>query len=127
MTSSLVTPTLVALAVLIGTVGQFLLKAGMARTGRVESVAQAVSPTYLLNAFSHWQVPIAIVFYALGAILWMAVLSRERVSYAYPFLGLTYILVMLGGVLLFGETPRPMGVAGTMLIALGVVMVARAG
>lgn len=127
MAGTYVTPALIGAAVVIGAGGQFLLKAGMDRAGRVESVAQALSPQYLMNAFSHWQVPVAIVLYALGAILWMAVLSRERVSFAYPFLGLTYLLVMAGGALLFREPIRPGGVIGTVLIAVGVVLVARAG
>ena len=35
--------------------------------------------------------------YCLGALVWLVVLARADVSYAYPFLGLGFILTMLVG------------------------------
>jgi drug/metabolite transporter (DMT)-like permease len=119
------TPVLIALSILIGVIGQFLLKAGMDAAGRVESSSQLLSLDFLVSAFSQWQVPVALVMYATGAMLWMAVLSREKVSYAFPFLGISYVLVMLGGWVLFGERPNASGLAGTVLVAVGVALVAR--
>lgn len=116
---------LVGLAVVIGVAGQFLLKAGMDRLGRVEDLGQVASGRFLLGLVTQWQVPVALVMYAFGAFLWMIVLSRESVSYAYPFLGLTYVLVLLVDWFGFGQTIAPLRWTGTLLVAAGVLMVAR--
>jgi len=123
--STYLTPILIAAAVVIGVGGQFLLKAGMDAVGRVDSLGQLFSGPFLLRMVSTWQVPVALVLYAFGAFLWMAVLSRENVSWAYPFLGLTYVLVLVGGALIFKEPVTPAQIGGTLLVALGVLLVAR--
>lgn len=120
-----ITYPLIGASVVIGVVGQFLLKFGMDRVGRIESVSQIVSPATLLKMITVWQVPVALGCYALGAILWMGVLSREDVNYAYPFLGFTYVLVLLVGYLMFGEHLTSGRVIGTVLVAVGVFFVAK--
>lgn len=74
MSQTLITPLLIGAALIIGTTGQFLLKSGMDRAGRVESIVQALSPSFLVQAFTQWQIPVAVVFYALGAVLWLSLI-----------------------------------------------------
>jgi drug/metabolite transporter (DMT)-like permease len=64
--------------------------------------------------------------YALGAFLWMAVLSRMPVSTAYPFLGLTYVVVLFGDVVFNGVPLTWPKSLGTLLVIAGVYMVGRA-
>ena len=66
-----------------------------------------------------------LAMYGLGALLWLLVLARIDVSAAYPFVGLGFVMTMMLGWLLLGESLQPTRVAGTLLIALGVVLVAR--
>ena len=49
------------------------------------------------------------------------------VSFAYPFVGIGFILTMLMGWLALGDLMSPSRVVGTLLIAAGVVLIARGG
>lgn len=74
------------------------------------------------------QSPMVIVglgLYGLGAILWLFVIGRVPLSLAYPFVGMGFILTMLAGTFYLHESLTPARIGGTMLIALGCVLVAR--
>ena len=64
-----------------------------------------------------------LTMYGLGAILWLLVLARLDVSMAYPFMGLGFILTMLLGFFLLGETISIMRVVGTLLVVAGVTLI----
>jgi multidrug transporter EmrE-like cation transporter len=63
--------------------------------------------------------------YALSVVVWVTVLSRAEVSFAYPFLGLGFVLVTFASAVLLGEAISAQRLAGTALIALGVAVLAR--
>jgi len=63
--------------------------------------------------------------YALSVAIWVTVLSRAEVSFAYPFLGIGFVLVTFASAFLLGEAVNTQRIAGTALIALGVVVLAR--
>jgi drug/metabolite transporter (DMT)-like permease len=63
--------------------------------------------------------------YGVGALLWLFVLGRAPLSLVYPFVGMGFILTMLAGALYLGEHVGLARGAGTMLIAIGCVLVAR--
>jgi multidrug transporter EmrE-like cation transporter len=66
-----------------------------------------------------------LLIYFLSAGVWLFVLARVDVSLAYPFVGLGFILTMLLGWLIRGEILSVNRVAGTALIVMGVVLLAR--
>lgn len=63
--------------------------------------------------------------YGLSIVLWVYVLSRTEASYAYPFLGLGFVLVAAAGWLFLGETMSAQKVVATLVIVAGVAMLAR--
>jgi drug/metabolite transporter (DMT)-like permease len=63
--------------------------------------------------------------YGFSVLLWIYVLSRAEASYAYPFLGLGFVLVALAGWLLLGEAMSAQRFAATAVIVAGVVWLAR--
>lgn len=74
------------------------------------------------------QSPMVIVglgLYGVGALLWLFVLGRAPLSLAYPFVGIGFILTMLAGALCLNENLSAARVGGTLLIAIGCVLVAR--
>ena len=79
-----------------------------------------------LVASNPWVV-LGLALYFLSAIVWLLVLSRVDVSFAYPFVGIGFILTMLMGWLALGDLMSPSRVVGTLLIAAGVVLIARGG
>jgi drug/metabolite transporter (DMT)-like permease len=49
---------------------------------------------------------------------------RAELSFAYPFLSLSYVLVLIGGAVVFQETITPLRVAGFGAIIIGLFVVA---
>ena len=67
----------------------------------------------------------AMLIYGLSIVSWLWVLSRIDLTVAYPFLGLSFVVAMIFGVWLLGETVTPGRVTGTLLIFAGCVLVAQ--
>jgi len=65
------------------------------------------------------------VSYFLAALCWMVALSRFEISYAYPFMSVSFVLVFLLGALLFKEPLTASKLTGMALIATGIVVLAR--
>jgi multidrug transporter EmrE-like cation transporter len=63
--------------------------------------------------------------YVFGMVVWLLVLSKVDVTLAYPFVGLGFLITLVLGVVLLGETVSVERVAGTLLIILGIVLTAR--
>ena len=62
--------------------------------------------------------------YAISLVLWLLVLSRTEASFAYPFLGVGFVIVALASFLLLGESFTLRKVTGTLIIAAGVAVMA---
>lgn len=61
----------------------------------------------------------------LAGVSWMLVMTKFEISYAYPFVSLNYILVFLVGFVLFNEPVSLLKLAGTALVVLGLVLIAK--
>ena len=57
--------------------------------------------------------------------LWMAVLSKVEVSFAYPFLSIGYVVAALVGYYFFDESLTFTRIAGIMVICVGVYLISR--
>lgn len=116
---------LMASSILCGVAGQFSLKVGVSRLGALTLGGARYLPTFVLGLLLNPLVFLGLSLYAVGAFLWMTVLSRVDLSFAYPFLALNFILVLSGSALFLHE-PLPLNrLAGTALIVLGVLVIAR--
>jgi uncharacterized membrane protein len=67
--------------------------------------------------------------YGLSLLAWLAVLVRYRLSYAYPLLALSYVLVYAGATQwpALAEAATPQRTLGTLLILAGVVLASLTG
>jgi multidrug transporter EmrE-like cation transporter len=65
-----------------------------------------------------------IACYGLSLLLTLFVLSKADASFVYPFLGLGFVIVAVGGYVLLGEPMNPRKIAGTLIIAAGIVVLA---
>lgn len=63
--------------------------------------------------------------YVVSVIVWLMVLSRVDVSYAYPLLSVGYIVVALAGRIFFEEALGPVRWTGILVIYVGVYLVTR--
>lgn len=114
---------LIVTGVILAVTGQTCLKSGMNRIGRIPALASrefAVLPLRLLRE------PFMLVgfpLYFLAAMVWVVVLSQAPLSFAYPFLGLNYVLVTLVSRLVLKEEVNWMKWAGVSLILAGIIVV----
>jgi undecaprenyl phosphate-alpha-L-ara4N flippase subunit ArnF len=111
---------LIISSILLGSAAQLLLKLGMNALPAEFDIS-----TLPLDALA-WTAG-GLVCYALAMLLWMLALSRYELSFAYPLLSITYILVYLGAILLpaLDETISLQKTLGILLIVAGVVFVTR--
>ena len=56
---------------------------------------------------------------------WMLALSRFEVSYAYPWVSMNFILILVLGVAFFGESYSYTKFFGTIFIMLGIIAVSK--
>jgi multidrug transporter EmrE-like cation transporter len=61
--------------------------------------------------------------YAVSAVFWISALSRVELSYAYPLLGAGYVLVSIVAWKLWGESFSAQRIIGTLVVAIGVILV----
>jgi multidrug transporter EmrE-like cation transporter len=63
--------------------------------------------------------------YAISIVLWLAVLSSNQVSVAYPMLSIGYVIAAVLSFLILGETLPPVRLGGIALICVGVILIMR--
>jgi multidrug transporter EmrE-like cation transporter len=105
---------LVLSAVVFSVVGQLCLKAGALQQAGHGRLA------FLLAAFSDMRVLSGLVAWTASTLCWLYVLRVAPLSRAYGLTSLTYVLILFASVFLFGEQVRPVHVAGTVLIVIGI-------
>lgn len=104
--------------------GQLLLKQGMIRVGRVDDVNRVFHK--LMQAFTNPFVVAGIATYGFTTMIWLVILSRVKLSVAYPIISLGYVMSILFSWLLFKESVPKIRVIGAAVICVGVYLVASA-
>ncbi|MEO0996832.1 MAG: hypothetical protein AAFX58_04870 [Pseudomonadota bacterium] len=100
------------LAALSAGAGQVLFKLGA--RGRTE-----------IFEFLNTQIALGLVFYGLGTLAWIYVLSYEKLVNVYAFTALTFVLVYLAGAFIVGERVTAAGMAGVALILAGLYLISQ--
>lgn len=118
---------LILLAILIAVSGQISLKYGVAQIGRIDAAAVGQPLQLVLKVALNLWVIVGLGLYALGAAVWIVVLSRVDLSFAYPMLGLSYVMVVLVSVLFLHEHVPAIRWVGVLLIVAGVALVGQTG
>lgn len=111
---------LLIMSILASVAGQFFLKAGALRLGRVSSsnllghvIGIATTPELLAG----------LTCYALGAIAYILLLTRVHLSIAGPAVALIYVFTVVLGYLVFRESIPISRTIGLGLIVAGVLLV----
>ena len=61
----------------------------------------------------------------IASIFWMAAMSKFNISFAYPFMSLSFVLVMLGAYFMFGEPLNFYKVLGTSVVIVGLIIISK--
>lgn len=109
---------LVSLVCSIG--GQFFLKAGAVKLGRV-NMNNAL--THILSIVLTPELMTGLICYGLGAVLYILLLTRVDLSIVGPSISLTYVFSVLMGYFIFKEFIPITRVIGLGFIVCGVVLV----
>ena len=113
---------LLFVAILFSVIGELLLKHGMNRLGVLELSPALLFPG-LVRAFTNPFVFMGFASIFAGSVFWLAVISRVPLSYAYPMLSTSYIMVLLASWLFLGEYITGVRILGVLVIMFGVSLV----
>ena len=115
---------LILLDVILNVTGQLSLKHGMSKIGNF-SLSLSTLPPVFFKAATNLPVLFGLFCYGLGFLVWLIVLSKAEVSYAYPLISLGYVFTAILAWVLFGEAVGEMRMVGIVIICLGVFLIAR--
>jgi len=118
----LVVLVLLFVAILLSVTGELLLKHGVNQLGVLELRSDNLVPVFI-RVFTNPFVLLGFIFLFGGSIFWLSMISRVPLSYAYPMLSTSYILVLGASWLFLGEQINPVQIIGVLVIMLGVSLV----
>lgn len=102
--------------------GQLFLKSGM---NIVKKMGGLSTLDFFIKSFLSPFILIGLFFYFISLLLWLIVLSKAELSFAYPLISLSYVFVMLFSYFFLHESVGILRVLGVFLIISGVVFVSR--
>lgn len=112
---------LILLSVLLSGSGQVLLRAGL-KSMPALGVTDLLSITGWTTLLGVWQVSVGLLLWIVATAVWLLVLNRAELSYAYCLASLNYIIVPLAGRYLFNEGLNATRTCGMALIFFGVLL-----
>ena len=112
-------------AVIVLTVsGQLILKWQVTKAGMFPESFSDRTLFLLRLIFNPWIVGGLFAGF-LAFVLWMVTMTKFELSYAYPFMSLAFVLVLLSSAALFHETVTIRKLIGVLLIMAGVIIAGR--
>ncbi len=117
---------LILIGVLLNACAQIVLKQGMRVIGHFSFSMENFFPILFkagLNPF----ILAGLFCYVLSVIVWLMVLSRVEVTFAYPLLSIGYVVTAFAGYLFFDENMNFTRWSGVIIICLGVYLITRTG
>lgn len=114
---------LISISIAVG--GQILLKIGMNRIGNIAVNSMSSLGHLFLGVLKSPMVLVGLFMYVISAAIWLIVISAVDLSFAYPFIGLTYVLILIVSKFILKESVNPIRWAGAAIITIGVVVISR--
>jgi drug/metabolite transporter (DMT)-like permease len=111
---------LLLMSVIASVVGQFFLKIGALKLGRVNAENVVIN---ILSILTTSELVIGLTCYALGALAYIMLLTRVNLSVAGPSVSLVYVFSILIGYFIFKEPIPLTRIVGLGFIVCGVILV----
>jgi len=115
---------LLGVAILTAVLSQLLFKHGVSALGDVRFSLSGIG-LIIANVFRNPFLLTGLFFYGISFILWLFVLMKIKLSIAYPFTSLNFVLVIIASYYLFGEKLSVFQYCGIILITIGVFALSR--
>lgn len=118
---------LILVSVLIAALAQLTLKHGMTQVTRQGAIPLDVGDPLdtLRRVVTNVSVLGGLSLFVVSAAVWLVVLSRASLSFAYPFVSFTYVLILVFDRLVLHETVSGLRWGGVLLIVAGIVLISR--
>lgn len=107
-------------SVLASVSGQLFLKLGAVKLGRVNA---SNGFNQIIGIITTKELVIGLAFYGIGAIAYILLLTRVKLSVAGPSASLVYVFSVLFGYFIFKEAIPPVRLIGLGMIVCGVILV----
>lgn len=120
----LIDHTFILLTVLFTVYSQLIMRWQVSEAGPLP-VDTHGKISYVLNLLVNPWVLSGIVATFFAGVSWMLAMTKFEISYAYPFVSLNYILVLVAGFFLFNEAISATKLAGSALVILGIIVIAK--
>lgn len=120
VSSNLSSLGLILLSVLLAGTGQLIFKAALNDIGEL-----SISADMFISLITSPLLILGLFVFGISAVFWLIALMKAELSFAYPFLGLTHVIVLLGGSLLFDDKITWLRIVGFMFIIAGLFVIAR--
>lgn len=109
---------IIIISVVFAALGQISWKVGLNQAG---SLNLSSLPSVLLNPL----VLLGFFMYGMSTIFWLAALSKKDLSFVYPFISLTYVLVLILSSIVLKEDVDISKLVGTSIIIIGLIIISR--
>ena len=120
-TSRFISLGLLLVSVVFAVAGQLTLKSAMTDIGRIGKTS-ALGDT-LARAVKEPKLWGGLFLFGISALFWLVVLSRVRLSVAYPIVGISYIVIVAFARFFLHEHVPPLRWMGTFIIAIGIAVI----
>ena len=107
--------------VILAASGQLLLKKGLAIIGPLEFGWKNIFFLFS-NIFKNVYIIIALICYGFAFLFWLFVLSKLKLSLAYPSTALLYVFIILGSWLILKEEISFIQIVGIFIIFIGLTL-----
>jgi multidrug transporter EmrE-like cation transporter len=121
--STAISIALLFVSLVFATAGQITLKAAMESVGRIGSQQVNQAGQTILRAAKEPKLWVGLFLFGISALFWLVVLSRVDLSLAYPFVGISYVIVVALGRFMFHENVPPLRWLGVAVIAVGIALI----
>ena len=106
---------LIFIPIILAAIGQLILKIGMNKLGEVNLIKTFLNPTVILGLF----------FYGASLILWLMVLSKEKLSFVYPLVAFSYVVTVFMSKIILKEPVPNLRWVGLGVIIIGILIIAK--
>jgi len=117
--------SLILLSIFIAVGGQLLLKIGINSIGIVNLGSLSGLKQLFFGVIKSPMVMTGLFLYVVSAAIWLVVISAVDLSFAYPFIGFTYVIVLVLSKYILKEDVNPIRWIGALIITVGVVIISR--
>ncbi len=113
---------LIALSVIFFVIGQLLMKKGMTIVGKMEP--DKIISGLIKSCLNPWVLG-GMFLFMLSTAIWLIIISRKDLGFAYALMASAYIFIMFFSWLFFHENVSLLRWIGVLVITFGVILVSR--